>query len=424
MEKIKFSDLYTISSGISSTKEQAGHGSPFLSFSTVFNNFFIPDKLEDLMDTSESEQKTYSIKSGDIFLTRTSEVIDELAMSSVALKDYPNATYSGFLKRLRPIDGLKTYPKFMAFYLRTPLFRKTITNNATMTLRASFNETIFSYLDLLLPDYSEQKKIGDFLYLINQKIALNKQINARLEEMAKTLYDYWFVQFDFPDANGKPYKSSGGEMVFDETLKREIPKGWEVKSLGEVVTHWTTGLNPRDNFSLGNGENFYVTIKNIKDNEIKFHTCAKITDEALNVINKRSKLDKGDILFTSIEPIGSTYLLHEKPKNWDINESVFSIRSKSDFITPYFLFMLLSSDEIKSFTRQVSTGSVHKGIRHESLKRFTFAYSGIDLIKNFTNLISPMQQNIFFLQKQNHHLTQLRDFLLPMLMNGQVSVAE
>ena len=424
MEKIKFSDLYTISSGISSTKEQAGHGSPFLSFSTVFNNFFIPDKLEDLMDTSESEQKTYSIKSGDIFLTRTSEVIDELAMSSVALKDYPNATYSGFLKRLRPIDGLKTYPKFMAFYLRTPLFRKTITNNATMTLRASFNETIFSYLDLLLPDYSEQKKIGDFLYLINQKIALNKQINARLEEMAKTLYDYWFVQFDFPDANGKPYKSSGGEMVFDETVKRKIPKGWEVKSLGEVVTHWTTGLNPRDNFSLGNGENFYVTIKNIKDNEIKFHTCAKITDEALNVINKRSKLDKGDILFTSIEPIGSTYLLHEKPKNWDINESVFSIRSKSDFITPYFLFMLLSSDEIKSFTRQVSTGSVHKGIRHESLKRFTFAYSGIDLIKNFTNLISPMQQNIFFLQKQNHHLTQLRDFLLPMLMNGQVSVAE
>lgn len=273
-------------------------------------------------------------------------------------------------------------------------------------------------------DLKTQQSIAAVLSTLDKKIALNKQINARLEEMAKTLYDYWFVQFDFPDANGKPYKSSGGEMVFDETLKREIPKGWEVKSLGEVITHSTTGLNPRDNFSLGNGENFYVTIKNIKDNEIKFHTCAKITDEALNVINKRSKLDKGDILFTSIEPIGSTYLLHEKPKNWDINESVFSIRSKSDFITPYFLFMLLSSDEIKSFTRQVSTGSVHKGIRHESLKRFTFAYSGIDLIKNFTNLISPMQQNIFFLQKQNHHLTQLRDFLLPMLMNGQVSVAE
>jgi hypothetical protein len=319
----------------------------------------------------------------------------------------------------------ETNPEFLYYFSISPDFRKRAIECMEGTSgRQRVNENTLKTLELPIPEPQTQQSIAAVLSALDKKIALNKQINARLEEMAKTLYDYWFVQFDFPDANGRPYKSSGGEMVFDETLKREIPKGWEVKSLGEVITHSTTGLNPRDNFSLGNGENFYVTIKNIKDNEIKFHTCAKITDEALNVINKRSKLDKGDILFTSIEPIGSTYLLHEKPKNWDINESVFSIRSKSDFITPYFLFMLLSSDEIKSFTRQVSTGSVHKGIRHESLKRFTFAYSGIDLIKNFTNLISPMQQNIFFLQKQNHHLTQLRDFLLPMLMNGQVSVAE
>lgn len=315
-------------------------------------------------------------------------------------------------------------PEFSTYYIYAYLAQLDLAHLDSGSALPSMTKTAYNNIKINLPDLKTQQFIAAVLSALDKKIALNKQINARLEEMAKTLYDYWFVQFDFPDANGRPYKSSGGEMVFDETLKREIPKGWEVKSLGEVITHSTTGLNPRDNFSLGNGENFYVTIKNIKDNEIKFHTCAKITDEALNVINKRSKLDKGDILFTSIEPIGSTYLLHEKPKNWDINESVFSIRSKSDFITPYFLFMLLSSDEIKSFTRQVSTGSVHKGIRHESLKRFTFAYSGIDLIKNFTNLISPMQQNIFFLQKQNHHLTQLRDFLLPMLMNGQVSVAE
>ena len=350
----------------------------------------------------------------------------------------PNQEHYGFLEN--PSDNFivstgfstidvyddNTDEKFI-YYLLTQKhitdYLHTIGENSVSSY-PSINPDDIANLKFIVPDLKTQQSIAAVLSALDKKIALNKQINARLEEMAKTLYDYWFVQFDFPDANGKPYKSSGGEMVFDETLKREIPKGWEVKSLGEVITHSTTGLNPRDNFSLGNGENFYVTIKNIKDNEIKFHTCAKITDEALNVINKRSKLDKGDILFTSIEPIGSTYLLHEKPKNWDINESVFSIRSKSDFITPYFLFMLLSSDEIKSFTRQVSTGSVHKGIRHESLKRFTFAYSGIDLIKNFTNLISPMQQNIFFLQKQNHHLTQLRDFLLPMLMNGQVSVAE
>ena len=244
------------------------------------------------MDTSESEQKTYSIKSGDIFLTRTSEVIDELAMSSVALKDYPNATYSGFLKRLRPIDGLKTYPKFMAFYLRTPLFRKTITNNATMTLRASFNETIFSYLDLLLPDYSEQKKIGDFLYLINQKIALNKQINARLEEMAKTLYDYWFVQFDFPDTDGKPYKSSGGEMVFDETLKREIPKGWEVKSLGEVISLERGVTYSKDSICNDKNGTGVLRATNISGNNIDLNDLIYISGD----VDTQQKLKPFDIL--------------------------------------------------------------------------------------------------------------------------------
>ena len=100
IKKYKFCDLYDMASGISSTKGQAGHGAPFLSFGTVFNNYFLPENLTDKMDTTIEEQNTFSIKKGDVFVTRTSETIDELAMSSVALKDYPNATYSGFVKRL------------------------------------------------------------------------------------------------------------------------------------------------------------------------------------------------------------------------------------------------------------------------------------------------------------------------------------
>ena len=139
-----------MASGISSTKDQAGHGAPFVSFGTVFNNFFLPDELPDKMDTSPVEQERFSVHKGDILVTRTSETIDELAMSCVALKDYPNATYSGFVKRLRPKTTGIAYDKFMGFYLRSALFRKTMTNNATMTLRASFNEDIFSFLYLLI----------------------------------------------------------------------------------------------------------------------------------------------------------------------------------------------------------------------------------------------------------------------------------
>ncbi len=152
-KEYKFSALYKIDSGISTSKEQAGHGAPFLTFKDVFNNYFLPESLSSCMETSEKEQQIYSIKEGDIFLTRTSETLDELAMSSVATKDYPHATYSGFLKRLRPLQQDITYSKFMAFYLRSSYFRKIIDNNATMTLRASFNENVFSWLSLCLPSY-------------------------------------------------------------------------------------------------------------------------------------------------------------------------------------------------------------------------------------------------------------------------------
>ena len=273
----KFNQLYEMSSGISSKPEQAGHGTPFLSFSTVFNNHFLPDELPDLMDVSENEKKIYSIKEGDIFLTRTSETLDELAMSSVAVKDYPHASYSGFLKRLRPTQTDVTYHKFMAFYLRSELFRKTMTNNAIMTLRASLNEQIFSYLDLIIPSYQEQKKIGDFLFSINQKIVLNNQINTELEQLAKTLYDYWFVQFEFPNKNGKPYKSSGGKMVWNEVLKREIPEGWEVKKLnsyaeikkGTLITEKKSNSNGNIKVvSAGLDFSYYHDIANYPENTI------------------------------------------------------------------------------------------------------------------------------------------------------------
>ena len=174
LNKYKFSDLYSMSSGISSKPEQAGHGSPFLSFTTVFNNYFLPKELTDLMDSNDSDKETYSIKCGDIFLTRTSETLDELGMSSVALKDYNDATYSGFLKRLRPVKNGITDEKYMGFYLRSNYFRKCMNNNATMTLRASLNEDIFSYLHLYLPDIETQKSFGEFLYLLDYKMVLGQ----------------------------------------------------------------------------------------------------------------------------------------------------------------------------------------------------------------------------------------------------------
>jgi type I restriction enzyme S subunit len=213
-DEYKLDELYSISSGISSKPEQAGHGTPFLSFKTIFNNFYLPEELEDLMKVNEKEAQTYSIKKGDVFLTRTSETIDELAMSSVALSDYPNATFTGFAKRLRPLVDNVIYDRFMAFYFRSQYFRKIIDNNAVMTLRASFNENIFSYIKIKIPKYKKQVLIGDFLYKIEEKRKLNEKIYYELEKYISMLFEYWFVQFDFPNTEGKPYKSTGGDMIW------------------------------------------------------------------------------------------------------------------------------------------------------------------------------------------------------------------
>lgn len=419
--KHKFSDLYDFSSGISTNPAQAGLGSPFLSFSTVFDNPFLPNDLPDLMSTTEKEQEKFSIKKGDIFLTRTSETIDELGMSAVALKDYPSATYSGFLKRLRPLKSNMSDPKYMAFYLRSPLFRKTMTYNAVLTLRASLNEQIFSYLDLLLPDYDYQVLAGNFLFNISKKIELNNRINTELDFIIKTIYDYWFVQFDFPNENGTPYKSSGGKMIWSEELKREIPEGWEVKELEEIILRSGTGLNPRKNFTLGKGKNFYITIKNVKNGKIRFDdSCDKINDEALQIIDKRSDLQVGDVLFTSIQPVGVTYLIHEKPKNWNINESVFTIRPNNKEVTPEYLFLLLSSEEMKTFTSNASAGSIHKGIRHSVLKTFKLPYGNKALYEKFSNVLNPILRRVHLIDKENLELFEIQNWLIPMIINGQV----
>jgi len=395
LKTYKFNKLYDFSSGISSKPEQAGHGSPFVSFSTVFNNYFIPNELNDLMDTSLKEQKIYSLLNGDILLTRTSEVVDELAMSCVALKDYPNTTYSGFVKRLRPLQNDITYAKYMAFYLRSKLFRKTMENNAVMTLRASLNEQIFSYLDLVLPSYDEQVKIGDLLYLINKKIELNNKINKELESMAKTLYDYWFVQFDFPDADGKPYKSSGGKMVYSEELKREIPLGWEVDIVGSVLSKSIPSKKIPSKEILEEG---YIPVVD----QSTYFICG-FTNEVDSII----KLDNPIIIFGDHTRI-LKFINFDFARGADGTQVLLSSNVN---IPQHLFFFILKDIDLSNY----GYARHFKYLKESKIiipnKEIALKYDLV--VKNFYNKI---KNNIF----ENQKLTQLRDWLLPMLMNGQV----
>ncbi|MBO5013462.1 MAG: restriction endonuclease subunit S, partial [Paludibacteraceae bacterium] len=235
------------------------------------------------------------------------------------------------------------------------------------------------------------------------------------------LYDYWFVQFDFPDANGKPYKSSGGKMVYNLILKREIPEGWEGVALKNVIKHINTGLNPRDNFTFG-GDIKYITVKNLtKDGYIDFSSCDTINEDARYKVHTRSQIEVGDILYASICPLGRTYLITEEPKDWDINESVFSIRPNQKMITSEYLNMLLKDDYYIAKLSNSSTGSIFLGIRIKQLESTQILLPSYNILSAFTKQI----KDIVRLQANNYQqilsLTKQRDELLLLLMNGQVN---
>ena len=404
--KYALSDLYEMSSGISSTKEQAGHGAPFVSFSTVFNNYFLPDELFDLMDTNEKEQEIYSIKAGDVLITRTSETIDELAMSCVAVKDYPKATYSGFTKRLRPKKEGIAYPKYMAFYFRSELFRKAVTNNAFMTLRASFNEDIFTFLDVYLPIYEEQVRIGDMLYAVECKIQKNKEINDYLEEMAKTIYDYRFVQFDFPDENGNPYKSSGGKMIFCKELNRNIPQNWEYTSVGNI-----TKCLDSDRIPLSSHQ------REEMKGTIPYYGATGIMD----YVNR--PIFSGD--FVLLAEDGSVMDDNGNPILQRISGDVW-INNHTHVLQPVngyscrLLYLLLKNIPVS----MIKTGSIQLKINQANLNSYNILNIPKEIRTQFINQIEPMDTKIIQLQKENNILVQTRDWLLPILMNGQATIED
>ena len=379
-----------------------------MSFSTVFNNYFLPDALPDLMDTSIKEQETYSIKEGDILITRTSETIDELAMSCVAVKDYPRATYSGFTKRLRPKTAGIAYHKYLAFYLRSQLFRKAVTNNAFMTLRASFNEDIFSFLNLYLPEYKEQVKIGDMLYSMEQKIQLNKRICAELEAMAKTLYNYWFTQFDFPDENGKPYRSSGGEMVWNDQLKRKIPKGWSAGQLSDIA-NITMGQSPSgDTYNEnGSGTIFYQGCTD-------FGTRFPVPRVYTSAPTRFAKA--GDILMSVRAPVGTLNIAME---DCCIGRGLAALNSK--FGSQLHLLYTLSGFK-QLFDVMDGNGTTFGSITKDTLFEMKVVIPRRDQIKSFEEMVQPIEQKIRVAEQENRELTKLRDWLLPVLMNGQATV--
>ena len=254
----------------------------------------------------------------------------------------------------------------------------------------------------------EQEKKAACLVDIDQKISLNKKINAAtLEEMAKTIYDYYFVQFDFPDENGKPYKSSGGKMIFSPELQREIPEGWQVKHLNEIIKIFDSQRIP-----LSNAE------RNNMKGTIPYYGATGIID----YVNK--KIFDGIYLLVAEDGStetnqGTLVLQYIWGKSW-VNNHAHILQGTENYSTEY-LFLALKDVKTKSLT----TGSIQKKITQENLFSIKLACpKDKKLLNQFQKTLSPIFEKYRLCATENNLLENLRDFLLPMLMNGQVTFAE
>ena len=265
-------------------------------------------------------------------------------------------------------------------------------NCAIGSSQAALTIAILKKYKIFLPTLRNQNQIVDILSAFDNLIENNNKRIKILEQMAENLYKEWFVRFRFPDYQNTEFENG-------------IPDGWRTVTLDSILSKIATGLNPRKNFVLGNGDNYYVTIKNMGDNNIYLDDrCDKVDDEAIIKINKRSDVRQGDLLFSGIGTIGRTYLINIPTNNWNISESVFTMRPKK-IVSSEYLYMLLLSDDLQNYCQAKANGSAQKGIRMAVLRKYTFLLAPIAIIENFTKKARRILNLISLIREKNQNLT-------------------
>lgn len=259
---------------------------------------------------------------------------------------------------------------------------------------------------------STQERISAILSTLDSKLELNNRINAELEAMAKTLYDYWFVQFDFPDENGKPYNSSGGKMVWNEKLKREIPHGWEVGTLLDIADY-TNGL-PCQKFRPTGDE--YLRVIKIKEMHEGYSTE---TELVRSDIPQKAIIENGDVLFSWS---ASLEVMIWSGGKGALNQHIFKVTSKKYPKSFYYFQLINYLQHFKMLAENRKTTMGH--ITQDHLEQSCIALPPIKLTQGLDKIISPIFHKVIVNKIESQTLTELRDWLLPILMNGQVKICE
>jgi len=442
--EVSLAELYDIRSGLSKPAKDFGSGYPFLAFKEVFNNYFVPEELSELVQSSDKEREGCSIRRGDVFLTRTSETMHELGMSCVALKDYENATFNGFTKRLRPKECTELVPEYVGYYLRSSKFRHSLSAFSTMSTRASLNNQMIEHLKIVVPPVSEQKSIGWILRSFDKKIELNRRMNETLEAMAQALFKSWFIDFDPVIDNAL----AAGNPIPDELQPRAaireslgdarkplpdhirnlfpsefelteemgwVPKGWGVGPVSEFAE-----LNP-ESWSAKNAPTFvrYVDLANTKNGRINIVVPYNFSEAPSRA---RRVLRQDDTIIGTVRPGNRSFAyIYEDDLTGSTGFAV--MRPKEKFFRA-FVYLSLTRNEVIEHFAHLADGAAYPAIRPEVVASLSCVLPTSELLEHFDILCQPWMLRIGEREFQSDSLSKLRDTLLPKLFSGEIRITD
>ena len=376
----------------------------FLNTGNVRQNSFDFSNLDFITKEKDNLLRNGKLQRDDIVLT-TRGTVGNVALYSQVVP-FSNIRINSGMVIIR-VNKNFWHPYFVYLFFQSHLFKKQISRLISGSAQPQLPISILETVSIPRLTLDEQKEIIFNIKSIDQKIQINNQINQELEAMAKTLYDYWFVQFDFPDQNGKPYKSSGGKMVYNPELKRQIPEGWGVASLFDVAEVQYGYPFSTDYFnSTGDGVPV-IRIRDILGNDITNYSTEEVED--------KYKINVGDVLIGMDGNFHMNYWIQE---DCYLNQRVVKVNSDK---LPNMVLKYQIEPFIKLREKSVSRTTVGH-LSDKDLKAINVILPKEKYLSSIFDKFESILENIIINQQQNQELTQLRDWLLPMLMNGQVKV--
>ena len=412
LKKYKLADIAKIEiSGVDKKTIEGETPVRLCNFVDVYYNWAITkEKAKSFMAASakQTEIDKCSIGKGMVAITKDSETRDDIGVATYIADDFEYVLLGYHCALITPnpaiVDG-----KYLNAFMHTRYIQKYFENNASGSgQRYTLSNDTIGNIPVLIPSIEEQRTIGKVLADIDCKIELNKLINDNLEAMAKQLYDYWFVQFDFPNEEGKPYKSSGGTMVWNEKLKRKIPQGWSNGILSDVA-NITMGQSPDGSSYNEDGEGI-IFYQGSTDFGLRFPDIRQYTTSPSRYANK------GDILMSVRAPVGALNIANN---DCCIGRGLSALSSKIGSMT--HLYYLMNDFRLK-FEGMNSAGTTFGSITKNELFSLPVIIPTKSVISEFEQVCEPIFYKQMIIGEEINALTKQRDELLPLLMNGQASV--